>query len=100
MEGEKMDEAILYAIWRGGCREANSPPHWDQTPDWLKELWSIRHATPQIAKALDAYRAYVDTSDLEIQEAATTREALLAKAREIDPYDGNTPTAAAYDYIT
>ena len=45
------------------------------------------------AEALDAYRAYIDSSDQELADACVTRKELLRKARELDPYDGKTPVA-------
>lgn len=47
----------------------------------------------RIAKALDAYRFYIDASEEELKERGIDRDRALAIAREIDPYDGANPTA-------
>lgn len=46
-----------------------------------------------IREALDAYRFYIDASDRELAERGISREDALRLARELDPYDGVTPTA-------
>ena len=52
-----------------------------------------RERCARVAEALDAYRAYIDSSDQELADACVTRKELLRKARELDPYDGKTPVA-------
>ncbi len=51
--------------------------------------------TRRALEALDAYRFYIDAADFELQEAGLTRENALARARELDPYDGVTPSEIA-----
>jgi septal ring factor EnvC (AmiA/AmiB activator) len=56
-------------------------------------LASVKERCAKVAEALDAYRAYIDSSDQELADACVTRKELLRKARELDPYDGKTPVA-------
>lgn len=46
-------------------------------------------------QALDAYRFYIDASDLELEESGITRDEALAIARDLDPYDGVVPSEIA-----
>jgi hypothetical protein len=52
-----------------------------------------------VAKALDAYRFYIDASDQELAERNMTRADALLEARLLDPYDGNTPTAESVAHV-
>lgn len=58
-------------------------------------LAAEREECAKVAEALDAYRNYIDASDEQVIELGKTRDNLLDKARDLDPFDGETPVAAA-----
>ncbi len=61
----------------------------------LSENRKLKEALAPVAKALDAYRFYVDASDQELADRGISRDDALTEARQLDPYDGETPSAIA-----
>lgn len=63
------------------------------------EIRTLRNHAVVLAGALDAYRFYIDAADFELEESKITREQALERARDLDPYDGVTPSEIAVGEI-